>query len=330
MAAKEVFTLSKDAKLEYSCTVVQIGEVKPVEGSDFLGSTLVNGNPIVVRKDQIKEGDIMIYAPIETVLNKQFLSVNNLFEIGEKELNSNFKEVQALINEGKKEDAKKKVGFFNKHGRVKLIRLRGCPSMGFLIEKESLVKWKPKLQDVDFSQYVDKDFDTIDGELFVKVYVPYVPPVRTKSRTNKAEKKLKRFSRLIEGEFKFLYETQQLQRNIQYFRPEDEVVFSVKMHGCVERNTIVNTLEYGDKTIGEIVDNKIECHIKAFDVETNSIVYVPIDNFYCVKNDGEWFEIELENGKKITITGNNPVWIPSENTYRRVDELRGDEYFLLD
>lgn len=204
---KEIFTLSENAKLEYSCTVVQIGEVKPVEGSDFLGSTLVNGNPIVVRKDMIKEGDIMIYAPIETVLNKKFLSVNNLFELSEREMNSNYKEVQALIDEGKKEDAKKKVGFFNKHGRVKLIRLRGCPSMGFLIEKESLVKWKPKLQDVDFSQYVDKDFDTIDGELFVKVYVPYVPPVRTRgSRMNKADKKLKRFSRLVDGEFKFHYD----------------------------------------------------------------------------------------------------------------------------
>ena len=228
---KEIFTLSENAKLEYSCTVVQIGEVKPVEGSDFLGSTLVNGNPIVVRKDQIKEGDIMIYAPIETVLNKQFLSVNNLFEIGEKELNSNFKEVQALINEGKKEDAKKKVGFFNKHGRVKLIRLRGCPSMGFLIEKESLVKWKPKLQDVDFSQYVDKDFDTIDGELFVKVYVPYVPPVRTRDKSAKRNKKLKRFSRLIEGEFKFHYDTQQLARNIHLIKPDDKVLITNKLHG---------------------------------------------------------------------------------------------------
>ena len=72
--AKEVFSLSEKAKLEYSCTVVQIGEVKPVEGSDFLAATLVNGNPIVVRKDMIKEGDIMVYAPIETVLNKDFLS----------------------------------------------------------------------------------------------------------------------------------------------------------------------------------------------------------------------------------------------------------------
>ena len=231
MAAKEVFTLSKDAKLEYSCTVVQIGEVKPIEGSDFLGSTLVNGNPIVVRKDQIQEGDIMVYAPIETVLNKEFLSKNNLFEIGERQLNANYKEVEQLILEGKKDDAKKLVGFFNKHGRVKLIRLRGCPSMGFLMEKESLVKWKPKLQDVDFSQYVDKDFDTIDGELFVKVYVPYVPPVRTRDRSQKRDKKLKRFSRLIEGEFKFHYDTAALARNIHLIKPDDKVLITNKLHG---------------------------------------------------------------------------------------------------
>ena len=111
MTTKEIFTLSKDAKLEYSCTVVQIGEVKPIEGSDFLGSTLVNGNPIVVRKDQIKEGDIMVYAPIETVLNKEFLSKNNLFEIGEIQLNSNYKEVEQLMQDGKKDEAKKMVGF---------------------------------------------------------------------------------------------------------------------------------------------------------------------------------------------------------------------------
>lgn len=328
--AKEVFTLSEKAKLEYSCTVVQIGEVKPIEGSDFLGSTLVNGNPIVVRKDQIKEGDIMIYAPIETVLNKQFLSANNLFEIGERELNSNYKEVQSLIDEGKKDDAKKLVGFFNKHGRVKMIRLRGCPSMGFLIEKESLVKWKPKLQDVDFSQYVDKDFDTIDGELFVKVYVPYVPPVRTRDKSAKRDKRLKRFSRLIEGEFKLHYDTSQLARNIHLIKPDDKVVITNKLHGCVERSTLVDTFEYGKKTIGEIVDNKIECHIKAYDTETNSIVYVPIDNYYYISNDGEWYEIELEDGRKITITGNNPVWIPTENLYRRVDELQGNEYVLID
>lgn len=228
---KNVLTLSEKARLEYCCTVVRIEEIKPIEGSDFLGSTLVNGNPIVVRKDQIKEGDIMIYAPIETVLNKEFLSVNNLFEIGERDRNSNFKEVAKLIEEGKKDEAKKLVGFFNKHGRVKLIRLRGCPSMGFLMEIESLVKWMPKLKDVDWESLIGTDFDTINDKLFVKVYVPFVPEQRVKNKHNKRDKKLKGFKRLVDGQFTFHYDTSQLQRNIQRISPDDIVTISNKLHG---------------------------------------------------------------------------------------------------
>ena len=168
-ANKNIFTLSEKAKLEYSCTVVQIGKVEPIEGSDFLGKTLVNGNPVVVRKDMIHEGEIMIYAPIETVLNKDFLSINNLFEIGERDKNANFKEVAQLLTENKKDEAKKLCGFFNKHGRVKMIRLRGCPSMGFLMEKESLVKWMPSLDKLNLEEYIGTDFDTINNKLFVKV-----------------------------------------------------------------------------------------------------------------------------------------------------------------
>ena len=74
----------------------------------------------------------MIYAMNETALNKEFLAANNLFELSERTLNSNYLEVQALLDEGKEDEAKRKVGFFNKHGRVKCIRLRKQPSFGFL------------------------------------------------------------------------------------------------------------------------------------------------------------------------------------------------------
>ena len=111
--------------------------------------------------------------------------------------------------------------------------------------------------------------------------------------------------------------------------PDKTIVASVKIHGCVERSTIINTKEYGDMTIGEIVDNKIDCHIKARDVEQNEDVYVSVDQFYMIPNDGEWYEIELEDGTKLTITGNNPVWLPTLNCYRRVDELKEGDYVLM-
>jgi hypothetical protein len=68
-----MLTKSKDFLQEYCATVVKIGTITPIEGTDFLGTTLVNGFPIIVRKDIIHEGDIMIYCPIETQLNESYL-----------------------------------------------------------------------------------------------------------------------------------------------------------------------------------------------------------------------------------------------------------------
>lgn len=124
----------------------------------------------------MKEGDIVIYCPIETVLHKDFLSANNLYEMGERDRNANFEEVQKLYDEGKVDEAKSKVGFFNKNGRIKIMRLRNTPSVGFIFKPENLLKWKPNLDLSDIESYINTQFDTIDNELFIKVYVPYTPP----------------------------------------------------------------------------------------------------------------------------------------------------------
>lgn len=49
-----IFTKSKNFKSEYSCAVVRIGKLTPIEGSDFLAKTDIFGVQIVVRKDQTK------------------------------------------------------------------------------------------------------------------------------------------------------------------------------------------------------------------------------------------------------------------------------------
>lgn len=420
-----MFSKSNFFKNEYCCSIIKVGEVKPIEGKDKIGYTLVNGETIVVRKDQVKEGDVLLYASNETQLDKDFLGANNLFESSSYQLNSNANEVEPYIlknkelkaeaenlekvikklficskfligydsaviaagdNEEEKSEletrlnnsrktiskyiggsfnedstlidyvttaqkycAEKKtqldiikkeidettdyirghVGFFNKTGRVRSIRLGGIQSMGYLFTLDELAKYNPNVNNISLNQYVGEDFDTIEDKLFIKAYVPFVPERRQVSKVEKRNKKIEQFDRMVKGEFSFHYDTQMLAKCIGRLKPSDVVTITSKLHGCVEKHTIVNTMEYGDKTIGEIVDNKINCHIKAYDTDTNEIVYVPIDNFYTIPNDGEWYEIELENGKKITITGNNPIWLPELGIYRRVDELNGDEKILF-
>ena len=136
---KDIFTKSENFKEEYSATIVRVGELKDIENSDNLKQAIIDGFSVVVNKNDVSEGDLMVYCKNETQLNSSFLSVNNMYEIGERHLNANADVVEQLIAEGKNDEAKAKVGYFNKHGRVKMIKLRGCPSMGVLIRFDSLV-----------------------------------------------------------------------------------------------------------------------------------------------------------------------------------------------
>ena len=301
-------TKSEKFTQEYCCTVVRVGELKPIDGADKIAQTIVNGESIVVRKDQVKEGDILLYASNETQLNEGFLSANNLFDVDCYEKNSNASEVtematrreslkinvdatSKMISKVKKSIAKKhakslsefikrydkhfstdsieslcekaeeiikeeneriskakseideikafmrsKCGFFNKYGRVKLIRLKGIPSFGYLFTLQELGNWMNEhVMDLNLEEHVGEDFDTVCGELFVKAYVPPIKDNKTKvdrsnddKRSRKAEK---RFDRLVEGQFKFHYDTNPLARNMHLLNPNTVVTISDKLHG---------------------------------------------------------------------------------------------------
>lgn len=113
--------LSKSEKIkpEYCCSVVRIGKLTPIEGSDFLAKTSVIGTQIVVRKDQVHEDDIMFYASNESALNTKFLSVNNLFEISSREMNSNAKEINSIMEEYERDYKKPATDLKNKAKNVK-------------------------------------------------------------------------------------------------------------------------------------------------------------------------------------------------------------------
>ena len=322
-----IFTKSDSFKSEYCCSIIRVGEVKPIEGKDKIGYTLVNGETIVVRKDQVKEGDVLLYASNETQLDKDFLGANNLFESSSYQLNSNANEIEPYIlknkelkaeaenlekvikklfvcskfligydsaviaagdNEEEKSEletrlnnsrktiskyiggsfnedstlidyvttaqkycAEKKtqldiikkeidettayirghVGFFNKNGRVRSIRLGGVQSMGYLFTLDELAKYNPNVKNISLNQYVGEDFDTIEDKLFIKAYVPFVPERRQVSKVEKRNKKIEQFDRMVKGEFSFHYDTAPLPKCIGRLKPSDVVTITSKLHG---------------------------------------------------------------------------------------------------
>ena len=231
MGHEILLSCSPSIKHEYCCTVVRIGECFPIEGADRIQKTLVNGMSMIISKD-IKPGDIMIYAANETALNPDFLSINNLYGISDYTMNTNCNEVEKLL-ESDPEKAKTLCGFFTPQNRVKMLKLKGTYSFGFLFGVEALANWCPKVKAYDFSSYIGEDFDTVDGALFVKAYTPPLKrPSGSIRNSGQTFDKRKRFDRMIDGNFQFHYDSQQLQRSITRISPADVVTVSVKIHGA--------------------------------------------------------------------------------------------------
>lgn len=101
-----------------------------------------------------------------------------------------------------------------------------------------------------------------------------------------------------------------------------------KLDGCCHEDTILIT-EDGEMTIREICEAKYSGKVLSFELETNEVVYDEIVDYSIKKNVNNWFEIELEDGTTVKLTGNHKVWLPNLECYRRVDELNEDDEFLL-
>lgn len=101
-----------------------------------------------------------------------------------------------------------------------------------------------------------------------------------------------------------------------------------KLDGCCDENTNLIT-EDGLKTIKEICDQKYEGKVLGYNHETHQNEMVDVLAHSIKSNNNDWYELELENGITIKLTGNHKVYLPELDCYRRVEDLDGSETFLL-
>ena len=241
------FQINNNNGVNYLATICRVGEMFPIEGADRLVKTVINGYDIVIPKTH-KEGDIVIYFPVETSICEQYLSANNLYELSLADKNSNFADVDKLIKDAETaendsdakrcmEMAKSMCGFFNKHGRVRILKLRGQYSQGFVADVSTIVNMDPTLANVDWESMVGCQFNMVGDIEFCKKYIPATSMRRDnsdgggQSLWKKRMKKLKRFNRIREDQFAYHYDTKQLAEHIGQLNPDDVVSITVKVHG---------------------------------------------------------------------------------------------------
>ena len=198
----------KENSKNYVCTVIEIKQLFPIEGADKIQRCLVNGNDVVVSKD-VKLGDIMLYFVSGTKLNQEYCHKNNLLD-------------KAEMNY----DTSKKGFISHKQFRVKAIKLKGVISDGMLMPLSSLLPFLEK-SSID-SLIIGNEFTTINN---IDLCEKYILPIHNSNSKNKTFKKIKKINRIIDNQFYFHNDTNNLRKNIFKINPNDIIGLHYKKHG---------------------------------------------------------------------------------------------------
>ncbi len=197
----------------YCATVVAIGRLIDLDGCDNVKGAYIYGNQVIVGNDT-REGDIGLFFPLETQLSHEFVASNSLYK----------------KPEWGNADSNKK-GFFEQSRRVRCCKFRGHRSEGFWIPMSELygVLLKPGME-----------FDRIGTHPICNKYV--IKTNEPGDNFKKQKKAVARFDRLVDGQFRLHYDTEQLKRNLEKINPNDIISISDKWHGTswVVGNVLVN------------------------------------------------------------------------------------------
>ena len=201
-------TINPPKNPNYCATVVALEHFKELAGCDRVQAAIIHGNQVIVGKD-VKHGDVGLFFPLETQLDTLFLRANNLFR--DKTQNAD----------------PTKVGYFEPSGRIKAVKFRGHKSEGFFIPSTCLEYMDATY---DYGTMLGAEFDEIDG---LEICRKYVPPAvnRGPAGAPKQGRKAKPEDNIVDGQFHFHIDTENLRRNIHKINPDDFVSISDKWHG---------------------------------------------------------------------------------------------------
>lgn len=236
---------STKANINYLAKVIDITNFLPHPNADRMKIAQVGGYKVCVGIDE--PAGRYVYFPVNSEINPNLLSYCNLYRHTEKNANT------------------EKAGFFNDNGRVTAIKLRGFPSEGFLLPYEQLENFIADTLNLKLSNVENNtDFDVaVEGnkELWIcKKYIVVHHISQGQSNSNKRQKKIARFNKVIDTQFHFHYDTVRIQNDKWAIIPNDLISITEKIHGtsgisayvlCKKKPTLINKIKkwFGDSGI---------------------------------------------------------------------------------
>lgn len=230
--------------------IVKIEHLRPHTNADRLQIATIFGNDVVVDLN-VAIGDIGVYFPSDLQLSKEFCEINDLVR-------------------RKDENGNSCGGYLDPDKRnIRPIKLRSEKSDGLYLPIKCL----------DYTQGRLKIGDRIDVVNGHEICCKYIPVVKNKA-SNKAKKcnKVRKHIAPIAPLFIEHADTEQLNYNLDAFKPGDQIEITLKMHGTSNRVAYVPVLKKFKRTLFDRILGREDKPIYEYDYISGTRRTV-LDNF---------------------------------------------------
>jgi len=208
----------------YTCQVIKLPNKVIIKGLDNLVEVSYQGNSVLISKDS-PENELYLFFPAECQISHDFLSKNNLY-----------RHTNLNVDENQK-------GFFEDTRRVKVLKLKGIISSGFIIPANSIMNLSIG-QGIGLT--IGSEFNEIDGYEVCRKY--HIKQAGAKGLSNPRVKVL---DNIINSKLAPEHtDTSHLMKNIHKFDLRTNIIVTYKLHGTSARtfHTVVKRkLTWRDK-----------------------------------------------------------------------------------
>ena len=200
---------------EHCGYVVRVENLRPHSNADRLQIATFFGNDTCVGLDVV-QGEIGIYFPSDLQLSVEFCDENHMCR--------------------KRADGTDDTGYLDRDKRnIRPIKLRGEKSDGIFVPLSAIVYTGVNLDELNIGDKVEM----LNGH---EICCKYIPRGRTTS-TNRAGNRTRKKREPIAPLFAKHADTEQLNYNLNAFKPDDQIEITLKMHGTSMRTGYLPVLK---------------------------------------------------------------------------------------
>ena len=239
----------KKANENYLAKVVNIKVFRKHSNPEVtrLKCATIDGFNIITSIDT--EPGLYIYFPTACCINPNLLSYNNLFR--HKELNNN----------------PEKTGLFEDNGKVKVVKLKGELSEGFIMPAVDFTNWIITETNKEIELVEGTEFDTVehDGKTFWvnKKFIIKRTQGTPDGSSKKTRKVKKELDKVIPSQFRYHYETTIIKKCPNVIQPDDLISITEKIHGTSHISAYVmchKELTWKEKVAKWLTDNSFDIY----------------------------------------------------------------------